>query len=212
MNKYHKLLNDIMLFGEAQSNKKGNIKFLTNQSLTLYPDDLLGIFEDHRTLARRKLKDELDLYMRGETRIEEYRKKGIMWWDYLGDGFRNSYPDYFKRLPELIERINRERRNSKNYVFFNGETNAGTNQLPCISLIQFQIISGKLHMTVYQRSADCSLGLPSDIYQAWLISRMIDIPLDNITFFIGNAHIYENNVEATEAMLRGGEYKYMLNV
>uniref|UniRef100_UPI0021AA397E thymidylate synthase n=1 Tax=Ornithobacterium rhinotracheale TaxID=28251 RepID=UPI0021AA397E len=76
----------------------------------------------------------------------------------------NSYPTYFERLPRLIEQINREKRSSKNYVLFLGETGAESNQQPCLSLVQFQIDKGKLVVSAYQRSSDANLGLPADIY------------------------------------------------
>ena len=44
--------------------------------------------------------------------------------DYCGSILVNSYPTYFEKLPPLIAKINRERRNSKNYVLFLGETGA----------------------------------------------------------------------------------------
>ena len=97
-------------------------------------------------------------------------------------------------------------------MLFIGETGVETSQLPCLSLMQFQISEGKLHITVYQRSADSNLGLPSDIYHAYLISEMIDIPLANITFFIGNAHIYANNRDKTVLLLNGKPVKFNLNV
>lgn len=125
----------------------------------------------------------------------------------------NSYPTYFERLPKLVERINREKRSSKNYVLFLGETNAETNQAPCLSLVQFQIENGRLLLTAYQRSSDASLGLPSDIYHLYLISRQVDVPLHSITLFLGNVHIYENNIENTRALLRGEEgVRFELNV
>ena len=97
-------------------------------------------------------------------------------------------------------------------MLFIGETGVETSQLPCLSLIQFQISNEKLHITVYQRSADSNLGLPSDIYHTLLISKMIDIPLANITFFIGNAHIYSNNIDKTKQLLEGDSVKFQLNV
>jgi thymidylate synthase len=115
-------------------------------------------------------------------------------------------------LPALIDKINKEKRPSKNYVFFIGETGVETNQLPCLSLIQFQISKNKLYISVFQRSADSNLGLPSDIYQMYLISKLIDVELANITFFIGNAHIYENNIENTYKLLKGENTKFSLNV
>lgn len=211
MNKYYKVLKNILQDGRLQVNKKGDIKFLINQQVSMNVDDLEVIFDEH-PIAKAKLKDELFLYFQGETEIKRYNEMGIHWWDYCSPNLINSYPTYFKKLPALIEQINNEKRSSKNYVLFIGETGVETNQLPCLSLIQFQIVEGELYMSVYQRSADCNLGLPSDIYQMYLISQMIDIPLANITFFIGNAHIYSNNIENTQRLLEGEKVKFALNV
>jgi len=211
MNKYYKTLKNILQYGRLQVNKKGDIKFLINQQVSMDVNELNTIFSEH-LIAKAKLKDELFLYFQGETEIKRYNEMGINWWDYCLPNLINSYPTYFKKLPALIEQINAEKRSSKNYVLFIGETGVETNQLPCLSLIQFQIVEGELYMSVYQRSADCNLGLPSDIYQMYLISQMIDIPLANITFFIGNAHIYSNNIENTQRLLEGEKVKFFLNV
>lgn len=212
MNKYHLILDRILREGKTQSNKKGDIKYLLNERLHLSPADLLDIFEGHG-IARKKLKSELQLFMQGERNVGRYRDVGINWWDYCGSVLVNSYPTYFEKLPPLIEKINREKRNSKNYVLFLGETNAETNQAPCLSLVQFQIDEGELVVSAYQRSSDANLGLPSDIYHLYLMSRQIDIPLKSITLNLGNVHVYANNIDRTERLLKGEEnVKFDLNV
>lgn len=211
MNKYHKILKEIITAGKVQENKKGNIKYLLNQKLELKPIDLLELFEGH-TMAKKKLKDELNLFMSGERMTEAYREIGVTWWDYCGPILVNSYPTYFEQLPKLIEKINKEKRTSKNYVLFLGSNNTESNQQPCLSLIQFQIANGKLVLTAYQRSSDASLGLPADIYHLYLISKQINLPLKSITLFLGNVHVYENNLEATNELLSGSQAKFNLNV
>lgn len=212
MNKYYEMLEKILTEGKNQTNKKGNIRYLLNESMVLTPADLLDIFEGH-PIARGKLKSELHLFMEGERMTERYREAGITWWDYCGSVLVNSYPTYMEKLPPLIAKINREKRNSKNYVLFLGATDAESNQAPCISLVQFQIADGKLVVTAYQRSSDANLGLPADIYQLYLISRQIDVPLHSITLFLGNVHIYENNIERTRHLLDGADgIKFDLNV
>jgi len=212
MNKYYQILSNVLQTGKNQTNKKGNIRYLLNQQLTLAPADLLDIFETHG-IARKKLKNELQLFMQGERQVERYRDAGINWWDYCGSVLVNSYPTYFEKLPPLLAKINRERRNSKNYVLFLGETNAESNQAPCLSLVQFQIDDGELVVSAYQRSSDANLGLPSDIYHLYLMSRQIELPLKSITLFLGNVHIYENNIEHTRRLLDGEEnVKFDLNV
>ncbi|MDY3853195.1 MAG: thymidylate synthase [Prevotella sp.] len=212
MNKYYKILGKILEQGKVQANKKGNIRYLINEQLSLSPADLLDIFESHG-IARKKLRNELELFMQGERNVERYRNVGINWWDYCGSVLVNSYPTYFEKLPPLIAKINREKRNSKNYVLFLGETGAESNQAPCLSLVQFQIDGGELVLSAYQRSSDANLGLPADIYHLYLMVRQIDLPLKSITLNLGNVHIYENNIERTKQLLAGDEHvKFELNV
>lgn len=211
MNKYHHILNKIITKGKDQENKKGYITYLLNQTLELKPIDLLELFEGH-AVAKKKLKDELQLFMAGERSTEAYREVGVSWWDYCGPILVNSYPTYFEQLPKLIEKINREKRTSKNYVLFLGSNDTESNQQPCLSLIQFQIDNGKLIISAYQRSSDANLGLPSDIYHLYLISKKIDLKLKSITLFLGNVHIYENNTEGTKELLAGNNTKFNLNV
>ena len=212
MNKYHQILQKVLSEGKDQTNRKGEIRYLLNEQLHLTPADLLDIFEGHG-IARKKLRSELRLFMQGERNIEKYREAGINWWDYCGSILVNSYPTYFEKLPPLIERINREKRNSKNYVLFLGSTNAESNQAPCLSLVQFQIDGGRLVLSAYQRSSDANLGLPADIYHLYLMARQIEVPLESITLNLSNVHIYKNNIEKTRSLLEGNEeVKFELNV
>ena len=212
MNKYYQMLEKVLSSGKMQHNKKGNIKYLLNEQLSLTPADLLDIFEGHN-IARKKLRNELQLFMQGERCVEKYREVGINWWDYCGSILVNSYPTYFEKLPPLIAKINREKRNSKNYVLFLGSTDAESNQTPCLSLVQFQIDEGELVVSAYQRSSDANLGLPSDIYHLYLMARQIDLPLKSITLNLGNVHIYESNLVKTGCLLSGNDdVKFELNV
>lgn len=211
-NKYYQVLADILDNGQTQTNRKGSIKYLTNQVLHLTPADLLDIFETHG-IARKKLRTELQMFEAGITATEQYRAEGITWWDYCGDRLINSYPTYFRKFPALVEKIKQEMRESKNYVLFLGETGAQTNQQPCLSLVQFQIEDGSLIVSAYQRSSDASLGLPSDIYHLYLMAREIGIPLKRITLFLANVHIYETNLLNTFRLLNGEkDIKFVLNV
>lgn len=212
MNKYYQILDKILQTGKTQTNKKGCIKYLLNERLMLPPADLLDIFESHG-IARKKLKEELKLFMQGIRDVEKYKEAGITWWDYCGHTLVNSYPTYFEKLPPLIAKINQEKRNSKNYVLFLGETGVESNQAPCLSLVQFQIEEGELVLSAYQRSSDANLGLPADIYHLYLMARQVELPLKSLTLDLGNVHIYENNINRTMELLSGVEnIKFELNV
>lgn len=79
--------------------------------------------------------------------------------------------------------------------------------------MQFHIDDGELVLSAYQRSSDANLGLTSDIYHLYLMARQIDLPLKSITLYLGNVHIYENNMERTQQLLAGDEnVRFDLNV
>ncbi|WP_370867012.1 hypothetical protein [Butyricimonas paravirosa] len=47
----------------------------------------------------------------------------------------------------------------------------------------------------------------------YLMARQIELPLKSITLFLGNVHIYENNIPGTRALLAGDEtVRFGLNV
>ena len=97
-------------------------------------------------------------------------------------------------------------------MLFLDSNNTENNQQPCLSLIQFQVVNQKLVITAYQRSSDASLGLPSDIYHLYLISKQIKLQIKSITLFLGNVHVYQNNIEPTKLLLRGESASFTLNV
>lgn len=111
MNKYYQILKKVLADGKTQKGRKGESRYLLNETVTLSPAELLDIFEGHN-IARKKLRSELSLFMSGERQVEKYREAGINWWDYCGSILVNSYPTYFEKLPPLIGKINREKRSS----------------------------------------------------------------------------------------------------
>ena len=115
MNKDYAFLKKIHDVGKVQDIKKGRKHYLLIELLLLTPADLFDIFECHN-IARKKHKNELQLFMLVERCVEKYQEAGIYWWDYCGSIFVNSYPTYFEKLPPLVAKINKEKQNSKNYV------------------------------------------------------------------------------------------------
>lgn len=76
MNKYYQTLDKILQTGKIQTNRKGRIKYLLNERLMLTPADLLDIFESHG-IARKKLKEELKLFMQGVRMWKNTKRQGL---------------------------------------------------------------------------------------------------------------------------------------
>ena len=70
----------------------------------------------------------------------------------------------------------------------------------CHLLFQLHVHNGnELHCTVYMRSVDLCVGLPSDIVLYALLVNLLakdfGLTAKSLTFFFGNTHVYANHVD-----------------
>jgi thymidylate synthase len=84
---------------------------------------------------------------------------------------------------------------------------------PCHVLSQFHVLDkDKLYCTLYQRSGDVGLGVPFNIASYSFLTHMIadicDLKATELTHYIGNAHIYENHVEALKNQVDREPYDF----
>lgn len=215
-----KELNKAILFkNEIQHSKKGNNYYVLNVELVFHKQQLRRGLEADYKLPTEKLQRETELYLNGIEDTATYRDAGITWWDYVGNYMVNSYPQHFAKAKNIFMKVKtglKKGKQSRNW-FIDLNTVGPTSQHACISYIQLQnkiSADNKSHLvvTVYQRSADVSIGLPCDIYQVQNMIEKYVGEIDTLHWYIGNAHIYENNMEATRKWLDTNErQKYIQN-
>lgn len=81
---------------------------------------------------------------------------------------------------------------------------------PCHFAFQFYVDEGKLSCKLYQRSADCYLGIPFNIASYALLTHMIahvtDLDVGELIISIGDAHLYADHVDQARLQLTREPY------
>ena len=77
---------------------------------------------------------------------------------------------------------------------------------PCHVLAQFNVRDGQyLSCSLYQRSGDVGLGVPFNIasysFLTHLLAKHCDLIAEEFVYFLGNAHIYEEHIDALNTQI-----------
>jgi len=163
------------------------------------------------------LMHELLWFVSGSSNIKYLQDHNIRYWDEFADKDLNLGPVYgvqwrrwkdqngneIDQLQWAIDQI-KTNPNSKGIIVsaWNVADLEEMRLPPCHTMFQFDVTKGKLSMQLYQRSSDVFLGLPFNIAQYALLLKMVahitGLEARELTVSIGNAHLYENHLEAAK--------------
>jgi len=84
---------------------------------------------------------------------------------------------------------------------------------PCHVMVQFNV-SNESHLSccLFQRSGDVGLGVPFNIasyaFLTHILAKHCDLMADEFVYFLGNAHIYEEHMEALNEQIKKTPYPF----
>ncbi|WP_376691654.1 thymidylate synthase [Wenzhouxiangella sp. EGI_FJ10409] len=191
-----------------------------------------------KKLHLRSIIHELLWFLRGQTNIAYLKANGVSIWDEWADESGSLGPIYgtqwrswpapdgqtIDQLDEVVEQI-RRRPDSRRHVVSawnpaqlpdesvspQDNVRAGRMALaPCHCLFQFYVADGRLSCQLYQRSADCFLGVPFNIASYALLTLMVaqttDLEPGEFIHSFGDAHIYLNHLDQVDEQLSRTPY------
>lgn len=217
MHSYLNLLRRVISDGERVKARNGMTRRLLGQSLALHGIEDAFPLLTTRLVFYRPVLGELAAFMRGATLLSTFHRFGCHYWDanaaawgdfgsvgrIYGAQWR-SWNDRHKagidQLDDALEKYRAAPESRSNLVIaWNPEELRDMCLPPCHFAFQLHNQEGVMAMTVYMRSVDVCLGLPSDmvLYAALLmmLARDAGTKAGSLYFQFGDCHVYENHVK-----------------
>jgi len=173
-----------------------------------------------KKLHLRSIIHELLWFLRGDTNVKYLNDNGVSIWDEWagpdGDlghiyGYQwRSWPDYsgghIDQIAEAVDTIRRNPDSRRIIVSAWNVADIPTMKLPpCHALFQFYVADGRLSLQLYQRSADCFLGVPFNIASYALLlmmtAQVTGLRPGTFVHTLGDAHLYLNHLDQARLQL-----------
>lgn len=220
MKQYLDLLNTIMTTGVDRGDRTGTgtrsifghqMRFDLSQGFPLLTT---------KKLHMKSIIYELLWFLAGDTNARYLQEHGVRIWNEWADpdgslghiyGFQwRSWPDYRGgSIDQITQAVNDIVNNPESRRIIVSAWNVGDldnmNLPPCHAFFQFYVADGRLSLQLYQRSADCFLGVPFNIASYALLTMMMaqvtGLKPGDFIHTLGDTHIYHNHFDQVKLQL-----------
>lgn len=220
MKQYLQLLDHILTHGVRKGDRTG-----TGTISTFGYQMRFDLGEGFPLLTTKKLHlksiiYELLWFLQGDTNVHYLQEHGVRIWNEwarpdgsLGPVYGaqwRSWPDYRGGTVDQIkiaqDTIRRDPDSRRIIVSaWNVAQLPDMALAPCHALFQFYVADGRLSLQLYQRSADCFLGVPFNIASYALLTMMMakvtGLQPGEFVHTLGDAHLYSNHLEQARLQL-----------
>lgn len=220
MKQYLELLDHILKDGHDKSDRTGTgtrstfgyqMRFDLSQGFPLVTTKKLHL---------RSIIHELLWFIKGDTNVKYLQDNGVRIWNEWADANGDLGPVYGAQwrswpapdgrfIDQLAKAIDDIRNNpDSRRIIVSAWNVADLDRMalaPCHCLFQFYVADGKLSLQLYQRSADCFLGVPFNIASYALLCMMVaqvtGLEPGEFIHTLGDAHLYKNHLDQARLQL-----------
>jgi thymidylate synthase len=238
MNTYHDLLRRVLESGVRKSDRTGTGTLsVFGHQLRFDLADGFPLVTTKKVYLKSII-HELLWFISGDTNVGYLKQHGVKIWDQWADERGELGPVYgrqwrawpvpgggeFDQLQAIVDRIRRRPDSRRHLVTawnpaYLPDENVAPHEnpaagrmslAPCHTMFQFWVAEGRISLQLYQRSADCFLGVPFNIASYALLLMMVAQvtglrPHEFIHTF-GDAHIYLNHLDQVRTQLEREPY------
>lgn len=215
MQQYHDALRTVLAQGTPSTDRTGTGTISHFGLQCRYPLADGFPLVTTKKLHIKSIIHELLWFLQGDTNIRYLNDNGVTIWDEWADTNGDLGPVYGRQwrdfggvdqIQTLIDMIRKSPDSRRLIVSAWNPPDVPQMALPpCHTMWQVRILGGKLHLQLYQRSADMFLGVPFNIASYALLLVM----LAHVTGYepgdfihsIGDAHIYSNHMDQVATQL-----------
>lgn len=220
MQKYHDQLKTILAHGVDTTDRTGTGTRSYFGLQARYPLADGFPLVTTKKLHLRSIIHELLWFLSGDTNIRYLKENGVSIWDEWADENGDLGPVYgaqwrkwpghergsIDQIENLLHAIKTSPDSRRLIVSAWNPAEVDNMALPpCHTLWQVKILGGKLHLQLYQRSADMFLGVPFNIASYALLLQMLaqvtGYEPGDFVHSIGDAHIYSNHMDQVALQL-----------
>ena len=220
MKQYLQLLDDILTNGTDKGDRTGTgTRSVFGRQMRFDLRDGFPLVTTKK-LHLKSIIYELLWFLRGDTNVRYLQEHGVRIWNEWADddgdlghiyGYQwRSWPDYngghIDQISEVVDQIKNNPDSRRIIVSaWNVADLPNMNLPPCHAFFQFYVADGRLSLQLYQRSADCFLGVPFNIASYALLLQMMaqvcGLQPGEFVHTLGDAHIYNNHFEQARLQL-----------
>ncbi|MCM1033403.1 MAG: thymidylate synthase [Odoribacter sp.] len=220
MKQYLQLLDHILRDGHDKSDRTG-----TGTRSTFGYQMRFDLADGFPLVTTKKLHlksiiHELLWFLNGDTNVAYLQQNGVRIWNEWADADGNLGPVYGAQwrswpdnsggvIDQIAAAVNDIRNNpDSRRIIVSAWNVAQLPQMalaPCHCLFQFYVADGRLSCQLYQRSADCFLGVPFNIASYALLTMMMaqvtGLKPGEFIHTLGDAHLYNNHLDQARLQL-----------